>query len=350
MIPKELSEQIVVAGISPDGKGGVSSVIASQRNMLEIFNFVKISGSGLSKFYQPFVALFSSLKFLSKKYKAVHLHTSSYKDFYRNTPFVYLYKLMGKKVLLHIHGAKFDEFTESKRGFVKTVCNKADGLIGVSSYFVKFFKDNNLNENVYLLHNGIDAVEEDIVRKESDGDITVFSYFGALDDRKGIFDVVETIGLNKELFDGKILFYIGGKGDVERLTKLIEKYDLKEIVKFLGWLDAQKKSELLLKTDVFIHPSSFESFGISILEAMNYGLPVITTKIGGIPDLVKNGENGLFVGVGNKDDIRDAMLKLSSDKKMRHEMGEKSSLYAKEFGFPKIERKLEGIYQDILKD
>lgn len=350
MIPSEISEHIVVAGISPEGKGGVASVIASHKKMLEAFNFVEISASGLAKYYKPFLAIFRSLKYLPKKYKAVHLHTASYKDFYRNVPFVYLFKLMGKKVALHVHGGRFGQFMQEHPALVKKVCRKADALIGVSSTFTDFFKKEGLNGNVYLLHNGIDPQSSPIVRDKDNSDKVVFSYFGAITDTKGIFDVVEAIGRNKDIFKDKIHLYIGGKGQTERLEKLIGEYGISDLVTYLGWLDAEKKHNLLTETDVYVQTSSFESFGISILEAMDYGLPVITTGIGGIPDLVKDGKNGIIVPVGDKSRISEAMLRLADDSELRRNMGAESAKHAKNFYFPKIEKDLKNLYESLLSD
>lgn len=346
MIDEKICRQVVVIGTSPDGKGGVSTVIGSQSRMMSPFQFIAIHRNGLGKFILPLSGLFKCLRYLPSQYKIAHVHSSSYSDFYRSAIFMLVMKLMGKRVVMHMHGAKFKEFYAGSPRIVKFVCRHVDAIATVSNNFVNFMQQNGLNSTVFYLPNSI----ADTTPPPGHGnpDKLTLSYFGALNSRKGIFETVEAIGRRHNDFKGKIELLIGGTGDEARLRELIDSYGLKETVRYFGWLDEEGKHRLLSHSDVFVHPSRFESFGISILEAMNYSLPIITTDTGGIPDLVTNGENGIIVSPDEPDTIADAIEWMLLHKDERRALGEKSALRAQQFHASKIEKRLADIYGRLL--
>lgn len=346
IITKDISNKIVVVGVDPNGQGGISTVISRQRQMMETFHFVKVAAAGWRKYFLPVTALFKSLSYISSKYKIAHVHAASGSDFYRSAVFILLFSLMGKSVVLHMHGAMFEEFFRYHPGFVKFVVSRCASVITVSRYFVNFFLQSGLHDKVSLLHNTIEPHRA--MNNRNDNGRIIFSYFGALDNRKGIFECIDAIGRHPDSFRGKAEFHLGGNGDTARLQMMIERYGIYDIVKFRGWLDEEDKHRLLSSTDVFVHPSRFESFGISILEAMDYGLPVVTSNVGGIPDLVTDGENGLIVTPGDCGEIYQAMIKLMDSPDLRRQLGAESARRAREFYPDKIATSLKSIYQDLL--
>ena len=80
MIGKQITDKIVVVGTRPEGRGGVASVIASHRRMMESFNFIKIHVDSPLKFVLPLTGIIKSLRFVSRRYKVAHIHSSSYSD------------------------------------------------------------------------------------------------------------------------------------------------------------------------------------------------------------------------------------------------------------------------------
>lgn len=346
MIDIKISSQIVVVGVDPAGRGGVASVIRDQSKMMSKFNFVKVAKAGFFKYILPFTGAAKSLKYVSTRYKVAHIHSCSGTDFYRSSIFVYLFKLMGKKVILHLHGGMFENFYRSHSTFVRKVCSKCDMLVTVSNYFVELLKHHRLNDDVRLLHNSIPDAAPHTLSKNNDK--IVFSFLGAIDKHKGIYEILEAIGENKPLFENKIILKIGGSGNTGYMFDIIRHHGLENMVEYKGWVSDKEKEEFLQTSNVYIQPSHFESFGISILEAMNYGLPIITTGEGGIPDLVTDGVNGLIVRTGNKSDIANAISKLTTDKELRLKLGHASSLKAREFHASTISKHLERLYLELI--
>jgi glycosyltransferase involved in cell wall biosynthesis len=100
--------------------------------------------------------------------------------------------------------------------------------------------------------------------------------------------------------------------------------DLQKRVKFHGFVEDKKLETFYRNCDVFITPSRYESFGLVYLEAMSYGKPVIGTKVGGIPEIIKDRENGLLVPVNNPKEITRAVLELFDDQDLRKRIGQQA--------------------------
>ena len=343
------SRKILTIGPDPKSKGGMASVILYLSKMMRPFNLIITykDVSKIEKLYLFFVAVFKTFFYCAfKKICIVHIHTSNYNDFYRNSILMTICKLFGKKVLLHIHGSLFDEFYNKHSYYVKTVCRRADALITVSTSFVSMLRQYNLNRNIYCLPNCI--YQPNIYQKTHYSDKLRLLFVGRINEVKGIYDVLNCLYIYKQQLQNRVELHIGGAGDGDRFQKVVSDYGLSSIVIQYGWVDGKKKENLFCSSDIFIHPSHFESFGISILEAMSYGLPVITTLIGGIPDFFEDGKNGVAVSPGNIDEIYKAILLFVNDRSCISRMGEYCKETSLKFSPMEIENKLQNIYDECL--
>lgn len=116
------------------------------------------------------------------------------------------------------------------------------------------------------------------------------------------------------------LLVIGSGDEEHNLKELAYKLNLEKNILFFG---VRKNIPDLMKAmDIFVHPSLFEPFGITIVEAMYSGLPVVATNVGGIPEIVKDGETGLLVSPRDYGALADALLRLIEDPAMARSMGE----------------------------
>lgn len=96
---------------------------------------------------------------------------------------------------------------------------------------------------------------------------------------KGIYDLIGVIALHKKEFHGRQKLRVGGNGEVDKVKILIKEKKISDIVSYEGWVSGGRKVELLDVSDAYILPSYKEGLPISILEAMSYGLPMISTKV-----------------------------------------------------------------------
>lgn len=162
-------------------------------------------------------------------------------------------------------------------------------------------------------------------------------YVGRLEKRKGAIEFIEAIPqiLNS---NPKIRIDIVGKdinqapGQIsfrEYFNKVVPE-NLRNRVRFHGLIDLDKLKKFYAGCDVFIAPSRYESFGLIYLEAMAFGKPVIGTRIGAIPEIVRHDEVGLLIDVNNSSQIADAVLKLFSREKLRERLGKKAFNYVRQ--------------------
>lgn len=122
-----------------------------------------------------------------------------------------------------------------------------------------------------------------------------FLSIGAINKRKGYAYLLEAF---RELRDCSFKSYIVGtiedKNYYNSLSSLIKRYDLEEKVNLTGYLSNGELRELYIKSDLFILPSLLEGYGIVFCEALCYGLPVLATNVGAIPEIISHGYNGLL--------------------------------------------------------
>ena len=137
------------------------------------------------------------------------------------------------------------------------------------------------------------------------------------------------------------------KGFKQELHNIVSENGMESHVFFTGW-----RSDfpcILSNMDVYVLPSLSEGVPRSIIEAMALGLPVIATNVGGIPDIVKNGQNGILVPVKDEERLAEAMIKLGGDAKLRQSYGDKGKEIAlPEYTIDKHFDGLERIYNELL--
>ena len=138
-----------------------------------------------------------------------------------------------------------------------------------------------------------------------------------------------------------------GKGGLEKgLKEEVHRMGVWDKVKFLGWRD--DIPEIMQVLDVFVLPSLNEGMGRVLVEAMAAGKPVVASRVGGILDLIKDGQNGFLAEPGGEKSLAIAIKKLLKDKKMRDEMGKRGREIAQGFSVEKMIEKIDVLYESLL--
>ena len=350
MIIQNISKRILTLGCQwRKPKGGIAVVLNSYSRLFPKFNII-VNSNGknmianlLQLLYSLVVTTLELIFF--RNIKIVHIHTASYNSFKRSALFISLARFFKRKVVVHIHGGGFKEYYEKNTSFVHKNLLKCDTIIALTEYWKDFFEGLGF-DNVVIVPNIVDSpvVQE---KKYNDGKVHIL-YLGLIAQAKGIYDLLDVLCEHKVEFEDKVILHIGGNGETATLQNLIEEYKLSQIVKFEGWVSGDKKVELLNNADVFILPSYTEGLPISILEAMSYGLPVISTPVGGIPEVIEDGENGFLITPGDKVSLYNAIIKLITNKELRKSMGEESYKKVQQHISKNISMKLENIYKELL--
>ncbi len=172
----------------------------------------------------------------------------------------------------------------------------------------------------------------------------IFSFAGAIGFRKGIHLLVKVFPGVLEQIPNSVLI-IAGSGEYEReIDQLIDSLDLRNSIIRIPWLNQEQLRHLLSISEIFLYPSLpykgwEEQFGYSMAEASLMELPVISTTSGSIEEVVVDGKTGILVKPGDKDKLKDAMIRLGKDENLRKNLGTAGRQYIMEnFSYQKVAR------------
>ena len=218
------------------------------------------------------------------------------------------------------------------------------------------YKNMGVSEHkIEIVPNGLDLSEFDNLPERGefrtkyglDANQKIILSLGRIHRIKGLDLLIKVFSdLAKFLDDVKLVIAGPDDGYLTSLKKLVADSEISEKVLFTGPLYGQEKLKAYVDADVYILPSFYETFPMTLLEAMACGTPVIVTDRCGIADVI-NGQAGLVVPY-DKDQLRDALLHMLSDDQMRLRFGEKGKLLVREkFNWEKIAEQVEGVYRGV---
>lgn len=333
-----MSEKILI--ISPDmsEQGGIASVVKTyyDNNLADgqtVYLSSYKSKNPLGEFLKFWVK-FLSILIKDKTVKIAHIHTSSKGSFLRKSMIMYVAKAFGKKTILHVHGSEFKVFYDKSpdiiKKFIEKTFDNADCVIVLSKQWKDIISQITKNENIQIVYNPIKIHEPNKLEGAN------FLFMGRLGKRKGVFDIFEAA----KSVCGDVVINLYGDGEIDKSLA-------PENVKIHGWVSGEEKDKIFRNSDVLLLPSYNEGLPISILEAMSYGMPIISTPVGGIVEAVENNVNGFIVNCGDTSDLA-AKINALCDKDLRLKMGAESFRLVKEkFDVEIIKTRLKEIYDEL---
>lgn len=353
-IDKPLSLQVLFLGVSMKTKGGMTAVLVSYDKYIDDMRFVPTwkLGSKLVKSWYALQALVRTWLLLTfdKRIKIVHIHGAANASFDRCKLFIRLAKKCGKKVILHEHAADFVEYyqgAEDKQDITATL-QMCDALIVLSQSWKDYFASIGMNEGRIHVLNNIVSPPTLLPEKHTEDGKLHLMYMGEISKRKGGFDLLKAIADNKEYFKDKLVLRMGGNEVDGDIRSFILEHDLESFVSYEGWIAGQKKIDCLNWEDVYILPSYNEGLPIAILEAMAYSHPVISTPVGGIPEVIKTGVNGILVKPSDINAIADAIRFYIENTGEIKKQGDKAYKVVQDFFPEKVFGDLKEIYDMLI--
>lgn len=179
--------------------------------------------------------------------------------------------------------------------------------------------------------------------------IPTIVYLGVLSKDKGIEDAIKTFSLLK----GRFQYWVVGKAEIrlyeKKVKDLVKKLGIERKVKFWGYVDNEKKFELLAKSHILVNPSAHEGWGLVNIEANSTGIPVVAYKNPGLIDSVKNGYSGILTKKNTPKELAGEIMKLLKNEKRYKRLCSTARIWNNNFSWEKS-RKLslkiiEGIYE-----
>jgi glycosyltransferase involved in cell wall biosynthesis len=279
----------------------------------------------------------------------VHVHFASRGSTVRKCIASWLTLRARRPLILHAHGAEFDRFFLSlPRVFqraVRTVFARADCFVVVSTQWREFYTRHCgvSPSRVVVLGNPVVVPARTTERKGRR--VVQFLFLGRTGTRKGAFDLLHAFGALPDELRARARLVFAGDGAVDTLREQSKIFA--DRIDVHDWLDSAQRDALLEASDVFVLPSHAEGVPMAMLEAMAHGLPVVTTAVGGIPDIVTNGCEGLVVKPGDPVALCDALQTLIESEPLRLKMGQCARLRAQKNDITAYSAHLTQIYRRL---
>lgn len=201
------------------------------------------------------------------------------------------------------------------------------------------------SETVPIVFNGINL---DKYKKKANYDYNekfVLIHVGRFAKQKNHKGLIEAFKIFHERIENSQLCLIGNGEEIDNIKEMVSELHLQDCVEFCG--NQTDVYSYLNKADTFILPSLYEGIPLTIIEAMGTGLPIIATRVGGIPDLIVDGENGLLTDL-NAENIANAIYRLATNKDLRQKLGNNGFLHSKVFSAEYMAKRYCEVYENLI--
>ena len=272
---------------------------------------------------------------LSGGLAGVHINMAERMSLFRKGTLVMVCAALGLPTVLHLHAQMhcfYGRLPAVFRGLARWVFSLPQAVIVIGPVARCFVIDvlHVPAERVHMISNGVPEPQSFWGLSSEDGRQRVL-FLGNLSDRKGVLDLLRALA--EPVLDGSdIEVTIAGGGDVAGYQTRARELGVDGIVRFEGWCDQKKVSRLLAKCDMLVLPSYDEVLPLVILEALAHGVAVLTTAVGEIPSLLTDGEDAVYVEVGNPASIAAGIHKILKQPGLRHSLAKNGrDLYLRQF-------------------
>jgi len=292
----------------------------------------------------------------------VHIHTGGQLPL--STSF--LFKVMKRKpIVVTYHGDFYVKGNILMRSAIRLYNELQDKLLKIADVVIspsKFYCEesrilrkyrnkvtvipNGLNLNKYNVNSSKEECREKLglpLNKK------IILFLSAIREKKAPDVLVRAMQkIVKEVPDAYLV--MAGKGRMEsKIRQLARELAINDLITFPGFVRESEKPLYFKAADVFVLPSYDEIFGIVNLEAMACETPVVATRVGGIPEIVKDGENGLLVPPKDPDALADAIIYLLENEDVRKKMGKNAREKVKNYSWERIAEMTEEVYKSLIE-
>lgn len=361
--PKNRKPKVLIVGPHPPPPGGMANFIRNLelydlKNYFEICPFDTDYPRSLKPFrpltllWLPIMYIHYIFLLLQVKPALVHIHTPSFRSFYKHCLFAQLAKSKNIPVVLHVHGGKFRDFydstNEKEKKNIKKRIQIADRLIVLSEKWYEFFKSIYPEDNIRIVENGIPIDEfYPLDTNEKKTGLNLI-FVGEVTPAKGMDELIDACAnLSKERKDWKLV--VVGAGQIERYRKKADELGISANVKFVGVKKGKELVQIYSKSDIFVFPSHSEGMPLVVLEAMAMKLAVIASSVGSIPEII-NEEGGILIPPCDSVSLKNAMSSLIGKIDKINSMGEANRRVVEErFTFSRVSSDVRKIYEELVE-
>jgi len=231
------------------------------------------------------------------------------------------------------------------RWYMERTLRSANRIIAVSTSVQEELRRHfSIFDNVEVVPNGVDT--EFFVPNPEPLENDYVLYVGRLSYRKGLFELMDAFERVSRSSDAELV--LCGKGPLRPVLEgMAKKKGIHERVRFTGFVTRQELLSLYQHARAFVAASSYETGPLTVLEAMSCGTPVVVTRVGIMPDVIKDGENGRFVNVGDDISLSNALAEVLSDRENATRLGTNArATMLKDYRWEGIAARMVALYEN----
>ncbi|MFH0736409.1 MAG: glycosyltransferase family 4 protein [bacterium] len=344
-------KKVLVLGPGEKTRGGITSVIKaystskiwSKYNCLWVETYIDKNFSLKILYFLKSYIIFLNNLFSTN---LIHIHFSQPTSAFRKSFYFFTAKFLRIKIILHFHAySSNDTLFGSKSKLYKIMLEKSDAIIVLSGYWKEQIeKLIGSNGKIYIIFNPCSLVKTNclFVRQK------YILFAGTINERKGYVDLLHAFSKIANIFcDWKVVF--AGNGEIEQGIVIAEELKIKSQVEFRGWVSGKDKDILFQEASIFCLPSYFEGLPMAVLDAWSYGIPVVTTPVGGLQEFLIHKSNALVFQPGDRDHLASLLAELIKDQQLYQKIASESlNLARTKFDIKIIENQISDIYDSLL--
>lgn len=349
--------KVLIIATSRKTRGGITSVIKAHEQGEQWKDFhckwiqTHRDGSKARKLFYLIRAWVQYILLLPF-YNIIHIHLSLGSSGRRKLPFIRMAKKLNKKIIVHFHPPiETILFDPKNKSLGEEIFGKADLVLVLSPQWKKWINEAfpNNNFNMEVLYNPCPKVNRtNVARKKQ------ILYAGTILRRKGYDILIKAFAKIADRFpEWKVVFagnpaFRDGYNEMEDGKQIAEELGIASQLEWLGWINGDKKEEVFNESSIYCLASKGEGFPMSVLDAWAYGIPCVMTPVGGIPDIVKDGVEGLLFPIDDVDKLAEQLERMMSDNELRVNVVNATDQYVnKTFNIQEINRQLKNIYKSL---
>ena len=228
----------------------------------------------------------------------------------------------------------------------KRIWRQAERVIANSQGLKQLASKTSPDQAIGVICNGIDIkrFKPDRAAKLSSNGLRLLSV-SRLIGRKGLDCLIDAVSRIK---DTGVQLDIVGTGSIERqLKQLAKKREVHDRIHFHGYRSNSELVRLYNSADIFVQSSLSESINMALLEAMSCGLPIVASRVGGVPEIIQNGKNGILTNSGDSQDMAKAIRSLIDDPSLRSRISENNlAMIREKFGWNRVAERYQAVYEE----
>jgi len=368
----EKKPKILIGSITDDDFSPISTITRSfiknknlrfKYNIQPHYAYRKYGKSNLSKLnivniYYLIKHYFSWLyKIIVFKPIIVHYPVTSFWNLEKSLLFLMTGGIFGAKKVGQLHGGAFIDFWNGTCQFRKYInlrfLNSLDVLIVSSKYWKKMVGENcSVKTRIEVIANPIEQSFESKFFVCGDRKAGLILFMGRIDIDKGVLDIIKSADVILKVIECKFVLagIVNKVKDYWQCLAIIKRYNLESSIVISGEISEKEKIKLFSEASIFLFPSYFENLPLAVIEAACSSLPIITTRVGALPEFFEHNKSVIFVEPGNIEQIKNAVIDLLSNSEKREKLGKEArKVFLEKLSRDKIMKQIDKVYKQILQ-